>query len=875
MESRLSTGIPSIDRLITAVLPGDNIVWQVDDLEDYRHLAGAFAQEALRSGKTLIYFRFGRHDPVLDEDSGVRVVRIDPSVGFDPFAQEVHNRISEFGRGVFYIFDCLSELVVDWQTDDSLANLFRVACPYLYELDTVTYFALKRGHHLDRTIARVRDTTQVLVDVFHHNGQTLLHPLKALDRYSPTMFLPHVYCNGECIPVFESGEAAELLSALRSHPLQSATSHSAAPWDRLFARVLELREAGADLSDMSTLEHRALRDDLLRMTLGSRTEVLRLAEHYLDLEDLLAIRDRLIGTGRIGGKAAGMILARKILRTPEPDDTIDFAARLEPHDSFYIGSDVFFGYLVDNNLFKVRVQQGRDIGAITREFSSIREQFLRGRFSDDILQQFSRLLDYFGQAPVIVRSSSLLEDDFGNAFAGKYDSIFCPNQGHLPDRLEAFSQAIKEVYASALSPDALAYRRKHNLADSDEQMAILVQRVAGSTVGRYYLPLAAGVGFSTSPYVWNESLDPKQGLLRLVVGLGTRAVERVGSDYPRTVFLSHPDKRPEAGAQQILEYSQRHVDAIDMARNEFVTIGLEELLQEKDGGAHFGLLFSVLEDGYLSDPISRTAFRGSGKPVVTLNNLLMKTDFPALMRGMLRKLEAAYGRPVDTEFTVGVRDDGSVRVNLLQCRTLALPGVDGEVELPQDLPRDQVLFQSTRCAGGGIRRGITHIVYIDPIWYDRLPLELKRRLGRTVGRLNNHPELRDGGLMMMGPGRWGSNNIDLGVNVTYSDINNAAVLVEIARETGGHTPEVSYGTHFFQDLVEDGILYVPVYPDREETGFDEDFFVGQPNAVERYLDNLGELSGAIHLIDLKQSGRSASVMISPSERRAVCFLEEG
>jgi len=478
---------------------------------------------------------------------------------------------------------------------------------------------------------------------------------------------------------------------------------------------------------------------------------------------------------------------------------------------------VFFGYLVDNGLFRMRLQHGKDMGAISGEYEDIQQQFLSGRFSGDILEQFSRMLDYFGQAPIIVRSSSLLEDDVGNAFAGKYESVFCPNQGHLPDRLSAFVHAVQRVYASTLSPDALAYRRKHNLSESDEQMAILVQRVAGRAVGPCFMPVLAGVGFSTSPYVWNESLDPSQGLLRIVVGLGTRAVDRVGGDYPRTIFLSHPSICPEAGTSQVVKYSQHHVDVLDIRRNEFTTVPLQDLMQYRDFTEHAHLLLSSLEGGHLADPVTRLSFPKDARAVATFNNLLSNTDFVPVMRAMLARLAEAYGRPVDTEFTVSLREGRRVRVNLLQCRALALPGVVSGLEMPEGLPDSQVLFESRKCASAGMCRGITHIIYIDPAWYSDLSLEAKRRLGRVVGKLNHHPRLADSVMLMMGPGRWGSSNIDLGVNVTYADISNTSALVEVARERGGQTPEVSFGTHFFQDLVEDGILYVPVYPDRAES----------------------------------------------------------
>ena len=185
-----------------------------------------------------------------------------------------------------------------------------------------------------------------------------------------------------------------------------------------------------------------------------------------------------------------------------------------------------------NDLFRLRLQLTRDSHLTHEEFEEVEERFLDGEFPPAIMEQFRDMLDYFGQAPIIVRSSSLLEDSFGNAFAGKYRSEFCANQGSPEERMEAFLRAVKLVYASAINPDALSYRRKRGLGESDEQMAILVQRVSGMPYQNYFFPCLAGVAFSRNLYAWSNRIDPEQGMIRLVFGLGTRAVDRVGGDYP-------------------------------------------------------------------------------------------------------------------------------------------------------------------------------------------------------------------------------------------------------------------------------------------------------------------------------------------------------
>jgi hypothetical protein len=177
---------------------------------------------------------------------------------------------------------------------------------------------------------------------------------------------------------------------------------------------------------------------------------------------------------------------------------------------------------------------------------------------------------------------------------------------------------------------------------------------------------------------------------------------------------------------------------------------------------------------------------------------------------------------------------------------------------------------------GGVIRNIRYIVYIDPEAYSAIPsLDIKREIGRLVGRINEHPQVIEGRVLMMGPGRWGSSNINLGVNATYGDIHNAAALVEIAREEAGHVPEVSYGTHFFQDLVEDQTIYLPLYPDRPEAEFNHAFFADAPNVLTEYLPGSGRFEGLVHLIDVPAvtQGAYAQIVADPRAQQAVCFLE--
>ncbi|HET6460093.1 MAG TPA: PEP/pyruvate-binding domain-containing protein [Syntrophales bacterium] len=865
----VKSGLASLDEVVQGLRYGDNVVWQVDHLEEYIYFAEPFASQAIADGRKCIYLRFAPHIEILKARPGLTIIKVDPEAGFDIFSREVNKIIEAYGRKIFYIFDNLSFLVVRWATDELLANFFQVTCPYLFELETVAYFALTRGQHSHSAVARIRDTTQLLVDVYKVQEIMYLHPLKVWDRYSPNMFLPHMMSGTSLIPVFQSGEAAAVSVSASKKPLH-IMARSIAPWESVFRRLLQYQEAEEDLSE-TTPEVSALKQELLQMMVGSHPEFNRLAYSYFRISDILAIRDRLIGSGQIGGKAAGMLLARRILAE---DGNEDFSRILEAHDSFYIGSDVFFTFLVNNDLFRLRLQLTRSSHISDDEFGEVERRFLEGKFPAEIIEQFGNMLDYYGQAPIIVRSSSLLEDSFRNAFAGKYRSEFCANQGSSAERLEAFLKAVKLVYASSVNPDALSYRRAMGLENRDEQMAILVQRVSGMPYKKYFFPSLAGVACSRNLYVWTDRIDATKGLIRLVFGLGTRAVNRVGNDYPRMIAISSPELRPEYGVR-IAKYSQWEIDVLDLEKNEFATMPVAEILADRDY-PNLHLFISLLADDYLIDPFLGRLDNSTQKLIITFNNLIGRTDFIKIMDAMLTKLEKAYGHPLDTEFTASVEAGGHMRINLLQCRPMTVPGSIGPVTFPDDLPKERVLFKASRTISGGTISDIRYILYIDPKRYTLVEsIDVKKSMGRVVGSINEHPLVVKGKIMMMGPGRWGSSNIDLGVNVSYSDINNASVLVEIAREEAGHLPEFSYGTHFFLDLVEAGIIYVPVYPNDTEADFNHDFFENSPNILTDLLPDAVKFRDVLQVIDVPSAngGKYARVIADPQRQKATCYIE--
>ena len=869
-KAKISTGISQLDEILHHFRLGDNVVWKVENLDDYRYFARKFIQQGIRSGYKCVYVRFAPHKPVLEKREGLDIVTVDPGHGFDYFSSQVHRIIESYGKEVFYVFDNLSSLVDEWATDELVANFFKVTCPYLFELDTIGYFALTRGQHSHSTVAAIRDTTQVLIDYYHIKNRTYVHPLKVYARYSPSMFLPHLVSDKQWKPVFESGEAATISSSDREKVLRRG-SLTTAPWDSVYTQ-LKMHYEMDNLQSHLEPEIIALKKELSRMIIGDHPKFNQLADTYFTLEDLLSIRDRMIGSGRIGGKAAGMLLSRKIIQNSKIQNISDM---IEPHDSFYIGSDVFFTFMINNGLFRLKLKLSDSSSMTMEEFKEVEARFLDGEFPYEIMEQFKDMLDYFGQAPIIIRSSSLQEDSYGNAFAGKYRSEFCANQGSPDERLKAFINAVKLVYASSLNPDALSYRRSRGLQYEDEQMAILVQRVSGTPYKEYFFPPLAGVTFSKNLFTWTKRIDPEKGVIRLVFGLGTRAVDRVGRDYPRMIAVSHPTLRPEAG-MKIMKYSQWDVDVINLKKNKLITIPFHKLVEKCDY-PNLKMFISLICDGYIEDPSTGKISCSSEKMVLTFNNLIKKTGFVKNIENILETVETVYEQPVDIEFTASIEGSKDIKINIVQCRPMTIPGITSQISIPENVPQEYILFRSSMVINAGEVDNIGYILYIDPESYEELDnLDIKRSIGRVVGRINKKLDEIGATFILMGPGRWGSSNIELGVNATYSEIDNTSVLVEIAREKAGHTPEVSYGTHFFQDLVESEIIYTPVYPDRNDSDFNDQFFRESKNYLPEILPDDSDFKDMVKLIDLKaESGGYHAVMIADQyDQRAMCYLKK-
>ncbi|RKY99855.1 MAG: pyruvate, phosphate dikinase [Ignavibacteriae bacterium] len=624
--------------------------------------------------------------------------------------------------------------------------------------------------------------------------------------------------------------------------------------------------------ELSIPREKGLRVSLTRRLLNDQSDFVRIAKQVIEVKDFNELIEHIIfplgSHGKLGGKSSGLFLAKQILAKGAGKN--ELLGQVKTPKTWYITSDGIINLMNYNDLEDVIEQKYKDIAQIRQEYQYIIQVFKNSVFDPEIIKGLSLALDDFGDIPLIVRSSSLLEDQMGAAFAGKYKSLFLANQGTKQKRLIDLMDAIAEVYASVFGPDPVEYRSEHGLLDYHEEMGIMIQEVVGKKVGNYFFPAFAGVAFSQNEFRWSSRIKRKDGLIRMVLGLGTRAVDRLSDDYPVLIAPGQPGLRVNVTLNELIRYSPKNVDVINLDTRTFETIEIKTLLK-KYGSDYPNItkLVSILEDDHLRKPRALGTNFQQDNFVVSFEGLLENTPFIKKVIAILSELEEIYGHPVDIEFA----HDGD-NFYLLQCRTQSYSEDIIPAEIPTNISREKIVFTANRFISNGTVTDISHIVYVDPQKYSELSNhDDLLSVGHAIGKINVSLPRRK--FILMGPGRWGSRgDIKLGVSITYSDINNTSMLIEIARKQKDYVPDLSFGTHFFQDLVEANIRYLPLYPDDEGIIFNEEFLTMSKNMLPDILPEFEYLSDVIIVIDVPAAtdGKNLQVLMNAITDEAVGVL---
>jgi hypothetical protein len=503
----------------------------------------------------------------------------------------------------------------------------------------------------------------------------------------------------------------------------------------------------------------------------------------------------LIGHGSLGGKARGLQNTADLL-----DRAGDLNARypqveFRTPETLVIAADGFEAYVADNGLGHLAHSDLSD--------PDIASRFLQGRLPDEIEATLVRLLEKW-RRPLAIRSSGILEDLQGHAYAGLYRTFMLSNdQRDAPGRLERLVEAVKLVWASTFfeGPRAYAARVEHRIEACT--MAVIIQPVVGSRHGRFYYPTISGVAQSRNFYPLGR-LRAEDGLATIALGFGRQVVSgeralRFSPKYPR-----RPVQR--GTVEEILDYAQRGFYALEMGtRVSWREAGRDHLVRRQVSDALEESPVKQLVSTYVpSEHRVRDTLQAEGQRVLTFANVLKYDLFPlaSILRDMLALGEKALGA-VEIEFAVDLAADapGKHQFYLLQMRSMAAHREGLTVSITPE-ERQRALCCSCNAMGNTHRQDITDIVFIKP---DAFAPGRTRDMVRPVARINAALVRDRRQYVLVGPGRWGSADPWLGIPVRWADISNVAAIVETTAENLKAEP--SQGAHFFHNMASLGISY--------------------------------------------------------------------
>ncbi|MEJ5165682.1 MAG: PEP/pyruvate-binding domain-containing protein [Thermoanaerobaculia bacterium] len=623
---------------------------------------------------------------------------------------------------------------------------------------------------------------------------------------------------------------------------------------------------------LSEDERVAIRVGLARRFLSNNLPFIRVSKQYITIQDFYNLSKFIAGsgkgTGKIGGKSAGMLLGYHILK--KESEKKEILKSIKVPRSWFITSDSIMEFIHHNALEEITSLKYQETDGIKAGFPFLQQLFKNSYFPPEIIEQLGKILDEIGEKPIIVRSSSLLEDSFGAAFSGKYKSLFLANRGTKKQKLDALLDAISEIYASVFSPDPIIYRKERGLLDFNEEMAILIQEVVGRQIGNYYFPLFAGVAFGYNEFRWSPRIEKKDGMVRIVFGLGTRAVDRVGDDYPILISPGKPNLRVNVHPDDIIRYSQKKMDLINLEKGTLETVEAAEVIKKFGNQIpNISNVLSIFDGTSLKIPYGALFDPQNSECFITFQGLFEKTNFLKLIYEILKTLECVLGYPPDVEFACDGED-----IYFLQCRPQAMGTREEIVSLPSNVEKERVLFYTDRFVTSGLLKGIEWIVYVDPKEYSEIQdINHIKEIVSLISYLNDSLPRRK--FLLIGPGRWGSRgDIKLGVPVKYSDINNTAMLVELSFNKGEYSPELSFGTHFFQDLIEADIRYLPIFQEGESK-FNDKLFSKGDNKLEKIMEKYAFLKDVIKIYHTKEilPNSTLSVYMDGREDKAIALLE--
>jgi CheY-like chemotaxis protein len=534
-----------------------------------------------------------------------------------------------------------------------------------------------------------------------------------------------------------------------------------------------------------------------------------------------------IGPGSLGGKARGLAFLKRRL-----DPQGDFAARFPQFEivvpaTLVISTSLFERFVEDNDLAVSSRTQLSD--------EAIAARFLAAPLPEDLeiaLAAFVRHADY----PLAVRSSSLLEDSLARPYAGIYQTYMLPNDHPQDDvRLAELRAAVKLVYASTFFAEPRAFALRTHQKPDEEKMAVVIQNLVGRGYGDLFMPAFAGVAHAYNYYPV-APMRPEDGTVSIALGLGKTVVdgERALRFCPR-----YPQHLPQfSTVEDILENAQRSFYGLKRGVSP-LTLGIQSQdTLDKREVADFeqpALLRHVVSTYLPEEHRLKDAFIPGGHPVVTFAPILKYDAMPLaeVLGALLAMGQQGLGGPVDVEFCVNLPEAKGARPQLavLQIRPMAARDELDAVEIGSEEIRRSFCY-SRNALGHGSIDTLSDILLVKPAEFDPAKTQ---DIAREIGRLNAGLAKEGRRYILIGPGRWGSQDPWLGIPVRWSDITAAAVIVETMHDALKADP--SQGSHFFHNMTSLGMGYFNIVGREDFINFS--WFASHPvQRVTRYLSHI-------------------------------------
>ena len=519
-----------------------------------------------------------------------------------------------------------------------------------------------------------------------------------------------------------------------------------------------------------------------------------------------------IGESSIGGKARGLAFIDSLIKRNRILDKFDDVIITIPR-TVVLGTDIFDEFIEKNRLHKIALSGASD--------EEILKHFIKAELPVHIHEDLLAFMSVINK-PIAIRSSSLLEDSLYQPFAGIYSTYMIPNiKSDERLCLQQLSNAIKSVYASTFFKDSKAYLEAISNIIDEEKMGIVLQEACGTKYGNRFYPTISGVARSLNFYPIHPE-KTEDGIANIALGLGKYIVDggvnlSFSPKYPKKVMqLSSPE--------MALKDTQKQFYALNLDKNSFIPstddgINILKLRineAEKDNSIKHVASTYDFENNMLRDGTNY-----KGKKLITFSNILNHNVFPLaeILQDILDISQKEMNDPVEIEFAVDLNTPkGQHKIfNYLQIRPIVENKETININI-EKIPFDKTIIYSDTALGNGIIDNVCDFIYVKPESFNSAE---NPNIAIKIGNINEQLIKEKRNYVLVGPGRWGSNDPHLGIPVKWSQISGARVMIESGLENYRIDP--SQGTHFFQNLTSFRIGYFTINPYINDGYYDLDY----------------------------------------------------